>query len=361
MPLSFDVDCTLPLHADKATKRSLCLSGSVSELMRKAEVCGQRFQGVRPPGTKADRILWAIRRPPTIARRMDDDDFDELFTETNNGITRRQRVRDNLLDAYHARQWRQLFTAARMAGLSIAFCGPTGSGRTDLARRARGVSRPDSRMVTIETDDEYGDVGPENKAPLFYDDTQISSDEAVRIALRLVPVEIALQEVRGAEAYSLLRAVNSGHSGVTTWHAMEGSELDALCMMARQHPAGREMTEDRLMAMARDAFDVIAYCYREGNNFRVSSVRLMANGTGDCVMLTRSWGSWCLVLGGLWIALDKIGRSACGVGNQDWIMPDSEAVVCHALIEGSFAPVIEAFALVLLALGVWIVIGDRRA
>jgi type IV secretion system protein VirB11 len=237
---------------------------------------GQRFQGVRPPGTKSDRILWAIRRPPSVARRMDDDDFDGLFVGTNNGATRLQRVRDNLLDAYHSKQWRQLFTAARMSGLSIAFCGPTGSGKTDLARRALGVSRPGSRMVTIETDDEYGDVGPDNKAPLFYDDTQISSDEAVRIALRLVPVEIALQEVRGAEAYSLLRAMNSGHSGVTTWHAMEGSELDALCMMARQHPAGREMSEDRLMAMARDAFDVIAYCYREGNDFRVSSVRLMA-------------------------------------------------------------------------------------
>ena len=37
---------------------------------------GQRFQGVRPPGTKAERILWAIRRPPTVARRIEDDDFD---------------------------------------------------------------------------------------------------------------------------------------------------------------------------------------------------------------------------------------------------------------------------------------------
>ena len=98
----------------------------------------------------------------------------------------------------------------------------------------------------------------------------------MRIALRLVPVEIALQEVRGPEAYSLLRAMNSGHSGVTTWHSVEGMELEALVMMARQHPAGREMTEDKLMAMARDAFDVIAYCYREGNKFGVSSVRLMA-------------------------------------------------------------------------------------
>ena len=62
-------------------------------------------------------------------------------------------------------------------------------------------------MVTIETDDEFGEVGPSNKAPLFYDETQVTSDEAVRIALRLVPVEIALQEVRGPEAYTLLRAM----------------------------------------------------------------------------------------------------------------------------------------------------------
>jgi type IV secretion system protein VirB11 len=237
---------------------------------------GQRFQGVRPPGTRADHILWAIRRPPTVARRMDDDDFEGLFVDTNTGQTGKQRVRGDLLDKYTARDWRGLFVGARMAGLSIAFCGPTGSGKTDLARRALGVNRPGSRMVTIETDEEFGEVGPSNKAVLFYDDTQVSSDEAVRIALRLVPVEIALQEVRGAEAYSLLRAMSSGHSGVTTWHADEGHELDALCMMARQHPAGREMTEDRLMRMAADAFDVIAYCHRDGNDFRVSSVRLMA-------------------------------------------------------------------------------------
>jgi type IV secretion system protein VirB11 len=207
---------------------------------------------------------------------LDGPDFDGLFDDVGNGASHRQRLRGDLLDKYASKDWRGVFTAARMAGLSIAFCGPTGSGKSDLARRCLGVNRPGSRMVTIETDDEFGDVGPQNKAPLFYDDTQITSDEAVRIALRLVPVEIALQEVRGPEAYSLLRAMNSGHGGVTTWHSVEGVELEALVMMARQHPAGREMTEDKLMAMARDAFDVIAYCYRDGNKFGVSSVRLMA-------------------------------------------------------------------------------------
>jgi len=237
---------------------------------------GQRFQGVRPPGTKADRILWAIRRPPAVARKLDDPDFEDLTSEVNTGVARRQAGARTVADAFRNQDWRGLFRGARLAGLSIAFCGPTGSGKSDLSRRVIQVNRPGSRMVTIETDDEFGDVGPENTAPLFYDDTRISSDEAVRIALRLVPNEIALQEVRGAEAYSLLRAMSSGHSGVTTWHAEQGSEFEALIMMARQHPAGREMSEGRLMQMSREAFDVVAYCERGDHGFRVSSVRLMA-------------------------------------------------------------------------------------
>jgi type IV secretion system protein VirB11 len=237
---------------------------------------GQRFQGIRPPGTKADRILWAIRRPPTTARKVDDPDFIDLFANTNKGQTRRQRARGELATMYRDKDWQRFFPAARLAGMTIAFCGPTGSGKSDLARRMIQISRPGTRMVTIETDDEFGDAGPENKAPLFYDEVCISSDEAVRIALRLVPVEIFLQEVRGPEAYSLLRALESGHSGCTSWHAEEGRELEALSMMARQHPAGREMSEERMTEMMQAAIDVLAFCERGDDGFRVSRVRLMS-------------------------------------------------------------------------------------
>ena len=237
---------------------------------------GQRFQGVRPPGTRDGRILWAIRRPPTKARTVDDDDFEGLFDEANTGQSRRQRLRHDIVDLYRAKDWTRLFKAAREAGMSIAFCGATGSGKSDMARRMIQIGRPNTRMVTIETDDEFGEAGPENKAPLFYDESQVSSDEAVRIALRLVPVEIFLQEVRGAEAYSLLRALESGHNGCTSWHAMEGRELEALAMMVRQHPAGRELPDDRLNEMMRAAFDLIVYCENDGTRFRVSRVRLMA-------------------------------------------------------------------------------------
>ena len=65
----------------------------------------------------------------------------------------------------------------------------------------------------------------------------MTSDEAVRIAKRLAPDEIFLQEVRGAEAYPLLQALESGHPGCTSWHARPGKELESLAMMVRQRCA----------------------------------------------------------------------------------------------------------------------------
>jgi type IV secretion system protein VirB11 len=244
---------------------------------------GQRFQGVRPPGTKAGRILWAIRRPPTVARKMEDPDFEHLISEVNEGTAQRQASSLSVAAAFKNKDWREVLRGARLAGLSIGLCGATGDGKSDIARRLVQVYRPEARMVTIETDDEFGDAGPKNKASILYDDTQVTSDEALRIAKRLVPVEIVMQEVRGAEAWSLLLAMNSGHNGLTSWHANEGEEQEALCDMARYHKAAENMDDGKLMTKARNAFDVIAYARRtdkrtdvSDKGFRISTLRLMA-------------------------------------------------------------------------------------
>jgi type IV secretion system protein VirB11 len=238
---------------------------------------GQRFQGVRPPGTKPGRILWAIRRPPAKARTIDDPDVPDLFEGTNARRSRRERAKGDLGSLFKGKDWPAFFRAARLAGLSMGMCGPTGSGKSDFARRMIQVYRPGIRIVTLETDDEFGDAGPPNRAPLFYDDTHMTADEAVRIAKRLVPVEIFLQEVRGAEAWSMLEALESGHNGCTSWHAQEGREEESLADMARHHKTGEGIPEGRMIQKIRNAIDIIAYCERtDDNKFRVSSVRLMS-------------------------------------------------------------------------------------
>jgi Flp pilus assembly CpaF family ATPase len=151
-----------------------------------------------------------------------------------------------------------------------------GDGKSDMVRRTMQVSRPESRMLTVETDDECGEAGPENKAALFYDDTKMDSDEAVRIAKRLVPDDIVMQEVRGAEAWSLLVMMNAGVSGLATWHADEGKEHEALAEMAIGHKAAPK-DQGLLIDKARTAFDVIVYHRRNTEKkFRISSIRMMA-------------------------------------------------------------------------------------
>jgi type IV secretion system protein VirB11 len=244
---------------------------------------GQRFQGVRSPGTHNGRILWAIRRPPAIARTMDDPDIEDLFSEVNTGTAQQTAKAQSVASAFKNRDWAEVLRSARLNGLSIGVCGPTGMGKSDVLRRLIQVCRPNIRMVTLETDDEFGDAGPANKAPLFYDDTLMSSGDALKIAKRLVPVEIVMQEVRGEEAWSLLLSLNSGHSGLTSWHSNEGEEQEALADMARDHKSVAGMSDGRLMEKIRRGFDVIAYARRTDHKnspgdkgFRISSLRLMA-------------------------------------------------------------------------------------
>ena len=144
---------------------------------------GHRFQSVHPPGTKPDRILWAIRRPPSTPRKHTDPDFEDLFTETNSAITRRQRSLGDLVELYRTKQWTNFFPACRHSGMSMGFVGPTGSGKTDLLRRMIQINRDGVRYVTIETDDEFGDAAVGNCARLFFDESQMTADEAVRIAV----------------------------------------------------------------------------------------------------------------------------------------------------------------------------------
>jgi len=241
---------------------------------------GHRYQGVRPPGTKANSMLWAIRRPPSVPRKIDDDDFDDLFADTNPAVSRRKQSMGKLIEMYKAalisKQFRPWFKECRFCGMSFGFVGPTGSGKTDMLRRCIQVERPQTRTVTIETDDEFGSACTGNTGRLFFDETQVSAEEAVRIALRLIPTEIWYQEVRGAEAYPLLRAFQTGHDGGgTSWHGDEGREFEALAMMARKDPSGRDMKENALMEMIRNAIDVLVYC-EGGERFSVPSVRFVA-------------------------------------------------------------------------------------
>jgi type IV secretion system protein VirB11 len=206
---------------------------------------------------------------------VDDEDFLDLFSTANAGPTRRSRADAELVALYMARDWRPFFKLARQARKSFGICGATGSGKTDLLKRLLHLTPETTRVVTIESDAEFGELGTDNRVSLFFGDdhAKIPPEEALKASLRLRPDEIWMQEVRAGEAFVYLRALAAGHpGGGTSWHAEEGQEFDALALMIRQHKAGRSIPDDKVRDLIRTYLDIICWCSRDDSGFSVSRV-----------------------------------------------------------------------------------------
>ncbi|QFT87760.1 Putative conjugal transfer protein [Bacillus sp. THAF10] len=115
---------------------------------------------------------------------------------------------------------------------NILISGGTGSGKTTLLN-VLGSSIPlNERVITIEDSaelrlDKPNVVGLEARPQNVEGKGEITIRHLVKNALRMRPDRIIVGEVRGAEAFDMLQAMNTGHEGsITTIHA--NSPFDAL-------------------------------------------------------------------------------------------------------------------------------------
>lgn len=119
--------------------------------------------------------------------------------------------------------------AAVRAGLNIAVCGPVGAGKTTLLNCLAGSIPTRERVVTCEEVFELDFGLPDVVAMQCRQANsegrgEITLRGLVREALRMRPDRLVIGEVRGAEAFDLLIALNSGCSGLTSVHANSASE-----------------------------------------------------------------------------------------------------------------------------------------
>ena len=109
--------------------------------------------------------------------------------------------------------------------LNIIVSGGTGSGKTTLLNALSHFIGLGERTITIEDAAELQlvqphvvslETRPENAEGLG----AVAQRDLVRNALRMRPDRIILGETRGAEAFDVLQAMNTGHDGsMTTIHA----------------------------------------------------------------------------------------------------------------------------------------------
>lgn len=125
---------------------------------------------------------------------------------------------------------------------SIVVSGGTGSGKTTLLNILSNAIPDGERIVTIEDAAELRLahahlVSLEARPPNLEGRGRIDIRDLVRNALRMRPDRIVVGECRGAEAFDMLTAMNTGHEGsLTTLHANSPrdalSRLEAMTLMA---------------------------------------------------------------------------------------------------------------------------------
>lgn len=111
--------------------------------------------------------------------------------------------------------------------VSSIIVGSTASGKTTLLNSLISLTRPSSKIVTIEETAEIN-IHHQNWVPLIArlgygvgseKIGEVALFDLVKASMRMRPDILIVGEVRGEEAYVLFQAISTGHGGMCTLHA----------------------------------------------------------------------------------------------------------------------------------------------
>jgi len=152
-----------------------------------------------------------------------------------------------------------------LARKSILVGGGTGAGKTSTLNALSRLIPIHERIVTVEDARELQIQNPnwvalETVEPYREGVVPVGIGDLVRNCLRMTPDRIVVGEVRGDEAFFLIRALSSGHGGgFGTIHCNDAvSALRQLQLLAQMAPVGG-LTSLGVAEMVGEAIDVVVY------------------------------------------------------------------------------------------------------
>jgi len=250
--------------------------GAENPLLSATLPTGERIQIALPPAS-ANGTAISIRKQVVKDLSLKDYETSGAFKEVN--VTKEiqsdnsdEKLR-KLADAGNIHEFIAQATAYKK---NIIISGGTSTGKTTFLNAILKEIDVNERIVTIE---DTSEVKPPQKNHLSLIASkggqgvaQVTVQSLLEASLRFRPDRILLGELRGSEAYTFLRAINTGHPGsISTVHAdTPKGALEQITLMVMQ--AGLGLTQEHTHNYIQSIVDIVIQLKRIGGKRIVSEI-----------------------------------------------------------------------------------------
>lgn len=232
---------------------------------------GYRIQIVFPPACEQGCVVMSIRKPSSLKWTLDDYEKMGMFDSTSVG-----EIEDKndaiLVKLLQLGRVKEFLTRAVLYKKNIIISGGTSTGKTTFTNAMIRAVPHEERLITVEDAREIDLNSHPNRVHLLASKgsqgrAKVTTQDLIEACLRLRPERIIVGELRGSEAFSFLRAINTGHPGsISTLHAdTPRMALEQLKMMVMQ--AGLGMTPTEITSYIKNVVDIVVQLKR-GNKGR---------------------------------------------------------------------------------------------
>ncbi len=241
---------------------------------------GERIQIIAPPATR-DHLAIAIRKHVPVDLDLADYDAAGAFASVRGAgdSDADQPLRDLLAQGALL----AFFRAAVAARKTILISGGTSSGKTTFLNAMLKSIDLHERIITIEDTPEVSLDRPNALGLIAVrgvtGEANVTPEDLLQAALRMRPDRLLLGEMRGSEAFSFLRAVNTGHPGsISTIHANScAGAIEQVALLALQ--ARVNLGRSEIIAYARSVIDIIVQLKRSPSGQRIVDEVELVDGT----------------------------------------------------------------------------------
>ena len=236
---------------------------------------GYRIQIVFPPACEQGSVVISIRKPSSLKWSLEDYDKMGMFDAVSVG-----EVEDKndliLAKLLKLNRIKDFLHRAVIYKKNIIISGGTSTGKTTFTNAVIRSIPHEERLITVEDAREVDLSSHPNRVHLLASKggqgrSKVTTQDLIEACLRLRPERIIVGELRGSEAFSFLRAINTGHPGsISTLHAdTPKMAIEQLKMMVMQ--AGLGMTPGEITSYIKNVVDIVVQLKRGGKGRRYIS------------------------------------------------------------------------------------------